>query len=214
MQIKPSIVFVHGIWGRRLVLQQGDPRASGGGYEVMASQHSLDTLEGDVRHRHRTLGACQRPGHPRRHSYGGTLITPREPTTESPGWSTSRRSPPTRARRRRASRTSSRSPMSSLTSQSLTGVSGCSRKASRPSRRTCPSKEQKLVWATHVRAGRGPVQPEGCRHCWRSKPSWYIVANNDRTVRPELQRFVAKRMGATIYEVDSSHVPCCPTRAA
>ena len=42
---------------------------------------------------------------------------------------------------------------------------------------------------------------------WRSKPSWYIVANNDRTVQAELQRFVAKRMGATIYEVDSSHVP-------
>jgi pimeloyl-ACP methyl ester carboxylesterase len=42
---------------------------------------------------------------------------------------------------------------------------------------------------------------------WKSKPSWYIVAKNDRTVQPELQRFVAKRMGATIYEVNSSHVP-------
>ena len=42
---------------------------------------------------------------------------------------------------------------------------------------------------------------------WKSKPSWYIVANNDRTVHPELERFVAKRMGATTYEVDSSHVP-------
>jgi len=42
---------------------------------------------------------------------------------------------------------------------------------------------------------------------WKSKPSWYIVATNDRTVQPELERFVAKRMGATIYEVASSHVP-------
>jgi pimeloyl-ACP methyl ester carboxylesterase len=42
---------------------------------------------------------------------------------------------------------------------------------------------------------------------WKSKPSWYIVAKNDRTVQPELQRFVAKRMGATIYEINSSHVP-------
>jgi pimeloyl-ACP methyl ester carboxylesterase len=42
---------------------------------------------------------------------------------------------------------------------------------------------------------------------WRSKPSWYIVGKNDRTVHPELERFVAKRMGATIYEADSSHVP-------
>ena len=33
------------------------------------------------------------------------------------------------------------------------------------------------------------------------------MATNDRTVQPELQRFVAKRMGATTYEVDSSHVP-------
>ena len=38
-------------------------------------------------------------------------------------------------------------------------------------------------------------------------PSWYIVAKNDRTVHPDLERFVAKRMGATTYEADSSHVP-------
>ena len=42
---------------------------------------------------------------------------------------------------------------------------------------------------------------------WRSKPSWYIVAKNDRTVHPDLERFVAKRMGATTFETDSSHVP-------
>ena len=42
---------------------------------------------------------------------------------------------------------------------------------------------------------------------WRSKPSWYIVANNDHTVHPELEHFVAKRMGAHTYDVDSSHVP-------
>ena len=41
---------------------------------------------------------------------------------------------------------------------------------------------------------------------WRSKPSWYIVANNDQTVNPDLERFVANRMGATTYDVDSSHV--------
>jgi pimeloyl-ACP methyl ester carboxylesterase len=42
---------------------------------------------------------------------------------------------------------------------------------------------------------------------WKSKPSWYIVAKNDRTVHPDLERFFAKRMGATTYELDSSHVP-------
>jgi pimeloyl-ACP methyl ester carboxylesterase len=33
------------------------------------------------------------------------------------------------------------------------------------------------------------------------------VAKNDRTVHPDLERFVAKRMGATTVETDSSHVP-------
>ena len=42
---------------------------------------------------------------------------------------------------------------------------------------------------------------------WRSKPSWYVLATKDRTVHPQLQRFVANRMGATAREVNSSHVP-------
>ena len=33
------------------------------------------------------------------------------------------------------------------------------------------------------------------------------MANNDRTVQPDLQRFLAKRMGATTHAIDSSHVP-------
>jgi pimeloyl-ACP methyl ester carboxylesterase len=37
--------------------------------------------------------------------------------------------------------------------------------------------------------------------------SWYVVANNDQTVNPEPERFVANRMGAHTYGVDSSHVP-------
>jgi len=41
---------------------------------------------------------------------------------------------------------------------------------------------------------------------WRSKPSWYAVSTEDRTIDPDLQRFMAKRMGATTIEVRSSHV--------
>jgi hypothetical protein len=33
------------------------------------------------------------------------------------------------------------------------------------------------------------------------------VANNDRTVQPELERFLARRMNASIDAIDSSHVP-------
>jgi pimeloyl-ACP methyl ester carboxylesterase len=45
------------------------------------------------------------------------------------------------------------------------------------------------------------------RVAWRTKPSWYVLTTEDRTVHPDLQRWVSKRMGATVTEVASSHVP-------
>jgi pimeloyl-ACP methyl ester carboxylesterase len=41
---------------------------------------------------------------------------------------------------------------------------------------------------------------------WRSKPSWYQVSANDKTISPELQRFMADRMKAKTIELRSSHV--------
>jgi pimeloyl-ACP methyl ester carboxylesterase len=41
---------------------------------------------------------------------------------------------------------------------------------------------------------------------WRSKPSWYAVSRQDRTISPELQRFLASRMNATTVEIDSGHL--------
>jgi pimeloyl-ACP methyl ester carboxylesterase len=41
---------------------------------------------------------------------------------------------------------------------------------------------------------------------WRSKPSWYAVSTEDRTINPDLERFMAKRMGAKTVEVRASHL--------
>jgi len=41
---------------------------------------------------------------------------------------------------------------------------------------------------------------------WRSIPSWYVVSTQDNSINPELQRFMAKRMGAKIKEIKASHV--------
>ena len=70
-----------------------------------------------------------------------------------------------------------------------------------------PEDEQKVVWATHYAPAADLFSRNAPGVAWQSKPSWYIVANNDRTVHPDLERFVAKRMGATTHAVDSSHVP-------
>jgi pimeloyl-ACP methyl ester carboxylesterase len=67
--------------------------------------------------------------------------------------------------------------------------------------------EQKLVWATQSVPAADLFSRNAPGTAWKSKPSWYIVANNDRTVHPDLERFSAKRMGATTHAIDSSHVP-------
>jgi pimeloyl-ACP methyl ester carboxylesterase len=41
---------------------------------------------------------------------------------------------------------------------------------------------------------------------WRSKPSYYAVSTEDRTINPDLQRFMAKRMEAKTIEVKASHL--------
>src|SRR4051812_9929861 len=41
---------------------------------------------------------------------------------------------------------------------------------------------------------------------WRSKPSFYAVSREDRTINPDLERFMAKRMGAKTIEVQASHL--------
>lgn len=41
---------------------------------------------------------------------------------------------------------------------------------------------------------------------WHNKPTWYAVSTNDRTTNPDLERYLAKRMGAHTIELASSHV--------
>lgn len=40
---------------------------------------------------------------------------------------------------------------------------------------------------------------------WRAKPSWYLVATEDRMIPPPAQHTMAKRIGATLSEVGASH---------
>src|SRR6202011_3424280 len=41
---------------------------------------------------------------------------------------------------------------------------------------------------------------------WRSKPSFYAVSTEDRTINPDLERFMARRMSAKTIEVKASHL--------
>ncbi len=58
---------------------------------------------------------------------------------------------------------------------------------------------------SQVPAGLGSLQGAVSKPAWRSKPSWYLVAKDDRMIPPDAQRAMARRAGAKVTEVGGSH---------
>jgi pimeloyl-ACP methyl ester carboxylesterase len=67
--------------------------------------------------------------------------------------------------------------------------------------------QQDLIYATQGPANAALFEAKVDVPAWKTKPSWYVVAQKDGTINPEQERFMSKRMGATTVEVSSSHVP-------
>src|SRR5215469_9554771 len=78
LQRKPSIVFVHGLWADGSCFSKLIPTLQKEGFEVIASQHGLDSHAGDVENVKRTLGRVSNPAILVGHSYGGSVITAAE----------------------------------------------------------------------------------------------------------------------------------------
>ena len=53
--------------------------------------------------------------------------------------------------------------------------------------------------------GVGALEGAVTEAAWRNKPSWYLVAADDKMIPPEAQRAMSKRAGATVSEVRGSH---------
>jgi pimeloyl-ACP methyl ester carboxylesterase len=207
-QSKPSIVFAHGIWADGSCFQKLIPTLQAEGHEVMAAQYGLDTLKGDVEATIRTFGRVKGPIILVGHSYGGTVIThagtdPRvaalvyiaalgpDETETSQGQQD--KFPPTDVFKY-AEVEDGRVWMKP---EGVAAFAG-----------DLPPEEQRVVHATHFPPALDLFHQkyEG-GIAWRTKPSWSIVATEDRTVQPDLERAAAKRMGATTIELKSSHVP-------
>jgi pimeloyl-ACP methyl ester carboxylesterase len=206
MPAKPSIVFAHGLWADGSCYSKVIPALQADGHQVMSVQNSLDTLEGDVAAVTRALGRVSSPAILVGHSYGGTVITAAGTDDRVAG----------------LVYIAALAPDEDETSQSLqeqfpvTDVFSHIEIADGrvwllPSGIGCfagdlSEQEQRLVWAAQGVPDADLFNQKLGGAAWRLMPSWYIVANNDRTVHPDLERFAAKRMGAHTYDVDSSHV--------
>jgi len=69
-----------------------------------------------------------------------------------------------------------------------------------------PADTARVLYAVQAPFKRTLLAGKTTNAAWRSKPSWYAVSTDDRTINPDLERFMAKRMGAKTIEVKASHV--------
>src|SRR5262245_51333684 len=69
-----------------------------------------------------------------------------------------------------------------------------------------PADKARVLYAVQAPFKRALLADKTTHAAWRSKPSWYAVSTEDRTINPDLQRFMAKRMGAKPIEVTASHI--------
>jgi pimeloyl-ACP methyl ester carboxylesterase len=204
---KKSIVFCHGIWADGSSFNKVIPTLQAEGYEVMSTQYGLDTNEDDVAMVKRTLSRVSSPAILVGHSYGGSVITAAGTDERVAGLVYIAALAPDAGETTQSQLNSfpatdvfSHIDVADgriwLLNEGVLSFAG-----------DLSEVEQKVVWATHFTPDVELFNKNAPGVAWKSKPSWYIVAKNDRTVHPDLQRFLAKRMGAKIFEVESSHVP-------
>ena len=204
---KPSIVFAHGLWADGSCFSKVMKLLLADGFEVIATQNQLNTVADDAAAVRTALGRVHSPAVLVGHSYGGTVITTAGTDERvaalvyicalAPEDGES-----SQADQDKFPKTPVFQHIEVADGRIWVKLSGIPDFAG-----DLPDDEQKLVWATQTVPLADLFSQPVSGAAWRSKPTYYIVGTEDRTVQPELQRFVARRMNAKITELQSSHVP-------
>jgi pimeloyl-ACP methyl ester carboxylesterase len=203
---KPSIVFCHGIWADGSCFNKVIPSLQAQGFDVISAQYGLNTNVDDVATVRAALGRVKSPAILVGHSYGGSVITAAGTDDRVIGLVYIAAFAPD------ANETSQdqidKFPKADVLEHvevangrvwlKPDGVADFAGDLS--------EQEQRLVFATQYPPDAGLFGKNAPGVAWKTKPSWYIVATKDHTINPEYERFAAKRMGATVTELESSHV--------
>lgn len=206
---KPAIVFCHGVWADGSCFNKVIPALLADGHEVIAVQYGLDSYEEDLATVRRTLNRVGSPVLLVGHSYGGATITGAGMDDRVAGLVFIAAVAPDAGE-------TVQDQLDKYPSDIFSRVEVADGRAWMLPDGTeffagdLPKAEQKLVWATHYAPvadlfHQQKLTPD--QVAWRTKPSWYVLATQDHTVHPDLQRWVSARMGAAVTTVDSSHVP-------
>lgn len=207
---KPTIVLVHGAFADGSSWAKVIPILENDGYPVIAVQNPLTSLADDVATTKRVIEAQKGPVVVVGHSYGGAVITAAAAATPNVKALVYVAAFAPEADEVLAA-PGAKFPPPALSSALVPDAAGFLY-VDRAKFHDVICSDIPLADARVIAAAQKPVNgsvftapvPGGA---WKTIPSWYIVATEDRAINPDLERFYAKRIGATTTEIKSSHVP-------
>src|SRR3954471_22653442 len=205
---KPVIVLVHGAFADATGWQRVIPILERDGYTVVAVQNSLASLAGDVETTKRFLEAQHGPVVAVGHSYGGAVITGAAagnanvkalvylaafaPEADEPIGAYNEKFP---------------SALGAALRPDAAGFVYIDRAQFRDVfARDVSASDASVMAATQKPINAAAFGASVRQPAWKTIPSWYVVAQEDRAINPDLERFYAKRMGAKTSEIKASHV--------
>ena len=69
-----------------------------------------------------------------------------------------------------------------------------------------PLEDARVLYAVQQPFKKSLTTEKTTNAAWRTKPTFYAVSTRDRTINPDLERFMAERMGAKTIEIEASHL--------
>ncbi|HEY9878772.1 MAG TPA: alpha/beta hydrolase [Leptolyngbyaceae cyanobacterium] len=201
-----NVVLVHGFWIDASSYSQVVSMLLAEGYEVVAVQNPLTSLADDVAATKRALARLDGPCILVGHSWGGMVIT-EAGNDERVAGLVYIAAPAPDAGEAMVDVMSKYEPPSPQHVQEQEGFIWLSREGVHTMFAHDLSAGQKdVLYATQVAPSASLVVAKVTAAAWRKKPSWYIVASNDKAVSPNLQHEMSQRIGAETTIVKSSHV--------
>lgn len=207
MNTKPTIVFVHGLWAdgsswNKLLNPLVDK-----GYKVISVQNPTTSLEDDVAETKRAIDRADGDVILVGHSWGGFVISEAGTDPRVKALVYIAAFAPDKGETV-ASLSESASPTAlSGFLQNANGYLTLSREGvAKAFAGDLDQKEQDVVYAVQQPAFHKVFSDVASGAAWKTKPSWYVVASDDKTINPELEKRMAKRANAKTTTLKTSHV--------
>ena len=202
-----NIVLVHGLFADGSCWSEVIPQLQAKGLNVTAVQNPLTTLDDSVAAARRVLDRQDGPTVLVGHSFSGMIVTEAgiHPKVSALVY-VAARAPDANEDYAALAKTFPTPPASA--GIVFDGDEGRLQEAAflKDFANGIPEAKAKVLYAVQEPFHRALLTGRATEAAWRSKPSFYAVSTEDRTINPDLERFMAKRMGADTIELPSGHL--------